>query len=427
MKLEEKIVSLEGGLEPPTLWLTATRSNQLSYSSYLSNIKKITSLSNYNVHGFAGFNQALICSSAMIPEDLDTQNTRESQMSEKMENFRRNEEIPIISISSSEDEEKQGEEEEAAQFVSAHRSREEEYKLLSDLSGFENLRALMEGEALIKLKRKKRRRRRRKKHGEMRDSEFQKLADLTGFENLKALIEGEAMVKMGMRKNKKDCAFSRIEVERERDMEFRMVSDPPGIENLRALSEGEALMKMSKGRRRRKRKKNDVFAKAEKKRRDMEYRMIADLSGFENLKALIEGKALIKSTRRRRGEEEEKRDTEFHAPEQISVAATLEKETLETREAESLEILECIPEEFAQSSAIVVTSSEEKMGEEKEDKGAGAVAKESRMIGDQTGLGSFASVIEGEAFSKKRARRRRRRKKKHGNFDAQQQLPVCRC
>jgi hypothetical protein len=29
----EKLMSLEGGLEPPTLWLTATRSNQLSYSS----------------------------------------------------------------------------------------------------------------------------------------------------------------------------------------------------------------------------------------------------------------------------------------------------------------------------------------------------------------------------------------------------------
>jgi hypothetical protein len=30
----EKTNSLEGGLEPPTLWLTATRSNQLSYSSF---------------------------------------------------------------------------------------------------------------------------------------------------------------------------------------------------------------------------------------------------------------------------------------------------------------------------------------------------------------------------------------------------------
>ena len=29
---------LEGGLEPPTLWLTATRSNQLSYSSHYINI-----------------------------------------------------------------------------------------------------------------------------------------------------------------------------------------------------------------------------------------------------------------------------------------------------------------------------------------------------------------------------------------------------
>ena len=32
---KKKPQALEGGLEPPTLWLTATRSNQLSYSSYL--------------------------------------------------------------------------------------------------------------------------------------------------------------------------------------------------------------------------------------------------------------------------------------------------------------------------------------------------------------------------------------------------------
>ncbi|AET02364.1 hypothetical protein MTR_8g039590 [Medicago truncatula] len=30
-----ELKSLEGGVEPPTLWLTATRSNQLSYSSFL--------------------------------------------------------------------------------------------------------------------------------------------------------------------------------------------------------------------------------------------------------------------------------------------------------------------------------------------------------------------------------------------------------
>jgi hypothetical protein len=30
----EKVNSLEEGLEPSTLWLTATRSNQLSYSSF---------------------------------------------------------------------------------------------------------------------------------------------------------------------------------------------------------------------------------------------------------------------------------------------------------------------------------------------------------------------------------------------------------
>ena len=32
---EKGLNTLEGGLEPPTLWLTATRSNQLSYSSFV--------------------------------------------------------------------------------------------------------------------------------------------------------------------------------------------------------------------------------------------------------------------------------------------------------------------------------------------------------------------------------------------------------
>jgi hypothetical protein len=34
-KNRKKKLTLEGGLEPPTLWLTATRSGQLSYSSSL--------------------------------------------------------------------------------------------------------------------------------------------------------------------------------------------------------------------------------------------------------------------------------------------------------------------------------------------------------------------------------------------------------
>ena len=41
--MEEKYIiykTLEGGLEPPTLWLTATRSNQLSYSSLHMTFRK---------------------------------------------------------------------------------------------------------------------------------------------------------------------------------------------------------------------------------------------------------------------------------------------------------------------------------------------------------------------------------------------------
>ena len=53
-----KKVSLEGGLEPPTLWLTATRSNQLSYSSncrtsfsYIISYYALLALSSFTICG----------------------------------------------------------------------------------------------------------------------------------------------------------------------------------------------------------------------------------------------------------------------------------------------------------------------------------------------------------------------------------------
>ena len=39
-------LTLEGGFEPPTLWLTATRSNQLSYSSHIFSCLNFLNLKN---------------------------------------------------------------------------------------------------------------------------------------------------------------------------------------------------------------------------------------------------------------------------------------------------------------------------------------------------------------------------------------------
>lgn len=215
-------------------------------------------------------------------------------------------------------------------------------------------------------------------------------------------MEGEALVKLGMRKIDKDCtfkgnevgsskdgAFGMIEVEKKREMGILMPSDVTGCENL-----GEAGMKISK-------------SAAKKKRRDMEYRKLADLSGFENLKALMEGEALIK---RRKREQEEKRGLEFHAPKQIHVAAAvMEKETVEEIS------LEPNPEKISRSSVILVTSSEERNAGRKENDQSG-------MITDQTGLGNSTYVMEDEAF--KKCTRRKRKKKRNKTINAQQLVPV---
>lgn len=86
-------------------------------------------------------------------------------------------------------------------------------QMLSDLTGFDHLRAMLEGEATFKTRKNKRRRRRninkmKKKNGfndaeqpfpvsgsnSKAEEEYEILSDLTGFDNLRAMLEGEATV-----------------------------------------------------------------------------------------------------------------------------------------------------------------------------------------------------------------------------------------
>ena len=55
-KRKKILIPLEGGLEPPTLWLTATRSNQLSYSSLL--IKLNLNINHIVLYIWAQYNMA---------------------------------------------------------------------------------------------------------------------------------------------------------------------------------------------------------------------------------------------------------------------------------------------------------------------------------------------------------------------------------
>ena len=58
--------TLEGGLEPPTLWLTATRSNQLSYSSLFIN--------NYNKY-YHKYIDIAVTSQSSVASELNKKNS----------------------------------------------------------------------------------------------------------------------------------------------------------------------------------------------------------------------------------------------------------------------------------------------------------------------------------------------------------------
>lgn len=66
-------------------------------------------------------------------------------------------EVPIIIVTSSEDEN-----DHVATNVRKIRKHEDEDRLISDLSGFDNLRAMVEADALLRTKRKERKKRNKK-------------------------------------------------------------------------------------------------------------------------------------------------------------------------------------------------------------------------------------------------------------------------
>lgn len=102
--------------------------------------------------------------------------------------------VTVITSSEEEKEEGNGSKEKNIERGVAAKSKLDEYKEISDLTGFDNLKAMILAESIMKRK-KKRNRKKKKKDKTKLDSLYREVADLTGFENLKAMIEAEASMR----------------------------------------------------------------------------------------------------------------------------------------------------------------------------------------------------------------------------------------
>ncbi|XP_044491997.1 uncharacterized protein LOC123215806 isoform X2 [Mangifera indica] len=104
-------------------------------------------------------------------------------------------ENPIILITSSEDEA------EGDIKQMKWRSKVDEYRMISDLSGSENLKEMTEAEGSARTK--KRKRAKKSRNGAVCEDEYRIISDLSGFDNLKAMIEAEALVRRNKMEKKK--------------------------------------------------------------------------------------------------------------------------------------------------------------------------------------------------------------------------------
>lgn len=102
--------------------------------------------------------------------------------------------VTVITSSEEEKEEGNGSKEKNIERGVASKSKLDEYKEIADLTGFDNLKAMILAESIMKRK-KKRNRKKKKKDKTKLDSLYREVADLTGFENLKAMIEAEASMR----------------------------------------------------------------------------------------------------------------------------------------------------------------------------------------------------------------------------------------
>ncbi|KAK3227114.1 hypothetical protein Dsin_006976 [Dipteronia sinensis] len=262
----------------------------------------------------------------------------------KMEN-------PIIVIVSSSDEE---EEEEGG-----NGTRESERKIISDLSGFPNFRAMVEAEAFMMRKKKKKKKRRRNSEAEeeagvgngtptttttrSKVNEYREISDLIGFNNLRAMMEAEALLRS--RNNKRvenkpdvDFCFQETDIAKEKENPIVLITSSeeeengsernrrtrPKLDEYEKISDLSLIEAEASMRRNNKRKASQLHnelkmypqvilttdneeeeegnrTKAKKRRLSRrtrynldDYEKISNLSGSPNLKARIEAEAFLR-------------------------------------------------------------------------------------------------------------------------------------
>ncbi|KAI9153359.1 hypothetical protein LWI28_010081 [Acer negundo] len=202
-------------------------------------------------------------------------------------------ENPIIFIVPSSDEEEE----------EGNGMRERERKIISDLSGFPNFRAMVEAEAFMMRKKKKKRRRSNKVEEEAgvgngtpttpttttrsKVDEYREISDLIGFNNLRAMTEAEALLRSRNKQrveNKPDVdfCFQETDVVKEKEKENPIV--------LIISSEEEGNGREGKR----------INSNRSTRPRLDEYEKIADLSGSPNLKVMIEAESSMRRNNKRK-------------------------------------------------------------------------------------------------------------------------------
>ncbi|KAG2698608.1 hypothetical protein I3760_07G158400 [Carya illinoinensis] len=261
--------------------------------------------------------------------------------------------MPIILVTSSEDEDEQ-----FVTNVRKIRKHEDEYRLISDLSGFDNLRAMVEADALLRAKRMERRKTNKKETERKRTGKTEKITSVN--------VETELENPLIFLESSEDEEASNV-TKRKYEDEYKRISDLTGFDNLRALIEAEALKRRNKRKRNTKKGKNmaerveksiplkmeskiekpmiliasskDGDANMDKRKLEDEYKVISDLSGFVNLRDMYEAEATVR-TKKRKSPKRRRKKIECNAQERVSVDATNEMKQLDRNQAlESTEAL----------------------------------------------------------------------------------------
>ncbi|XP_050242426.1 uncharacterized protein LOC126691375 isoform X11 [Quercus robur] len=222
-------------------------------------------------------------------------------------------EKPIIFITSSEDED------EDANNVKKKKY-EEDYRVLSDMTSFDNLRAMIEAEAF---RRRKKKRKRNKKHKYINIidalSDMQQSSDVQAVETTGEL-DAEAVEETYMAEIAEKVISVMVDPEIEKPVMLKASSKDEDANNMK------------------------------KKKYEDEYRMISDLTSFDNLRAMYEAEALM---RKRRESLKTKKENIVSCAEEVSVDAPKEVEqsdkvqavpTAEELEIKSVEV-EMVKEE----------------------------------------------------------------------------------